>query len=321
MIELRHLTKRFGEIPAVHDLSFNVKPGETFALLGPNGSGKTTTLKCVVGLMAPTSGQVIVEGIDGRKRAREASRLLSFLPQRVAFHENLTAREVLEFYCRLRKLPLNRIDQVLEKSNLNFNGFADRPVSEFSGGMIQRLGIAVAILPDAPILVLDEPTISLDPGGMIGFRQFMGVLKREGKTIVFSSHVLADIELLADRVAVLAAGRLLAVQSVQALRSELATSSRVRVVLLNPEERFVQAAAEAGATEARLVNDTLLVASKPDARLAILRAIQEAGALIERFSTEEPSLEEVYLRYVNEDNPAGLVADCGGMPDRASTAG
>jgi Cu-processing system ATP-binding protein len=221
MIQIKNLTKTFGKFVAVNDLSCEVHDGETFALLGPNGSGKSTTLKCLVGLTVPTSGELRVNGFDLWKRGREARQLISYLPQRVSFHDSLTAREVMAFYGRLRRLPPRRVDEVLADPRFHFNGFADRPVGEFSGGMVQRLGLAVACLPDAPILILDEPTISLDPAGAIRFREFLLALKREGKTIVFSSHMLADVEQLADRVAILVDGRLVALEEIGALRAQI----------------------------------------------------------------------------------------------------
>jgi len=323
MIEVKQLTKKFGHFTAVEDISFQVKVGETFALLGPNGSGKTTILKCIAGLMLPTSGHISINGVDVWKNSREAKSLFSYLPQRVAFYENLTAREVLEFYCRLRKLPLDRIERVFEKFNFSFNGFADRLVSEFSGGMIQRLGIAVAFLPDAPLLLLDEPTASLDPEGGIKFRKLIATLKQEGKTILFSSHVLSDIEHLADRVAILVSGKLVAVQSVEALRNAIRVNSRMRLLLGNPNENFIKAALDAGAIEAKLLNTHLIVSSKPEGRLSILQALSDAGAIIERFSTEEPSLEEIYLKYIYEENSHNLTLTHShdGLSERATTAG
>lgn len=321
MIEVRHLSKRFGDVRAVEDLSLTIQAGEAFALLGPNGSGKTTTMKCVVGLTRPTSGEILVNGIDSWKQPREARRLLSYLPQRVSFHENLTGREILEFYCKLRNLPLSRTERVLEKPGLNLNGFIDRRIGELSGGMIQRLGIAIATLPDAPILVLDEPGISLDPEGAIGFRQFINALRAEGKTVVLSSHVLAEVELLADRLALLVGGRLLAVESIESLRNGVAARSRMRLLLLNPDRRFVGASVDAGATDATLIGTTLVISCKPEDRLPIMRAIERAGAKIERFSTEEPSLEEIYLGYINEKSPPGVPPDVGGLRHQAPKAG
>jgi Cu-processing system ATP-binding protein len=228
-IEVQNVTKRFGDFTALNDLSFTVQQGETIALLGPNGSGKTTSLKCLVGLTIPTSGKISIGGHDLRIHARQAKQLISYLPQRVAFPDQLTAREVLQFYCSLRRLPQQRIEETLATPSFHFNGFSDRAVSQFSGGMLQRLGLAVACLPNAPVLVLDEPTSSLDPEGAIQFRQFLASLKRQGKTIVFSSHVLNDVMQLADWVAILVGGRLVALQPVSALREELMRTSRLNI--------------------------------------------------------------------------------------------
>lgn len=302
MIEVNHLTKSFGQFTAVNDVSFQINDGETFALLGPNGSGKTTTLKCLVGLTVPTAGEIKVNGLDLWRDAREARRKMSFLPQRLSFHESLTAREVMEFYSDLRKLPAGRIDDVLHNSHFDFNGFCHKPVGELSGGMVQRLGLAVACLPDAPILLLDEPTVSLDPEGAIRFREFLASLKAAGKTIVFSSHVLADVERLADRVAILVNGRLVAIESIAALREELMRSCRMRIVMANPNAQWIEAAREAGASEALLEGDALLITSRAEDRMEILRAIEAAGGSVARFATEELSLEDIYLNYIHAEN-------------------
>jgi ABC-type multidrug transport system ATPase subunit len=220
MIKVINLTKRFGDFIAVDDVSFSVRDGETLALLGPNGSGKSTILKCIAGLVIPSSGEVVI-GTSASANGLIGRRMLSYLPQRIDFHRCLTAGEVLEFYCRLRQMPLSRIDDVLHRSEFDFNGFSKKRVSELSGGMIQRLGLAVACLADAPILLLDEPTVSLDPKGTITFRRFLKQLKSQGRTIIFTSHMLADVAELADRVAILVNGKLAAIESVGNLRSDL----------------------------------------------------------------------------------------------------
>jgi len=275
-------------------------PGETFALLGPNGSGKTTSLKCMVGLTIPTSGTIAIGNCDLRQQARQARRFVSYLPQRVAFHEQLTAREVLGFYCRLRRLPDNRIEETLNTPNFHFNGFSDKAVGQFSGGMIQRLGLAVACLPNAPVLVLDEPTSSLDPEGAIQFREFLASLKRAGKTIIFSSHALADVEQLADRVAILVGGRLVALDSVATLREELMRTSQMRVVLNKSDEWVIQTARTAGAANVYADGNALVVRCQPQERFEILRAINEAGGCVAHFATEGLSIEHIYMRYVNQ---------------------
>jgi ABC-type multidrug transport system ATPase subunit len=298
MIQVNHLTKQFGEFMAVNDVSFEINASETFALLGPNGSGKTTALKCLVGLMPPTSGEIKVKGLDVWNDARRARSLMSYLPQHVNFHDNLTAREVMQFYCRLRKLPETRIETVMQGSHFHFNGFTDKPVQQFSGGMLQRLGLAVACLPDAPILLLDEPTASLDPERAIQFREFLQTQKQAGKTIVFTSHVLADVEQLADRVAILVEGKLVALESINTLREGLMLSSQMRVVLPEANDKLMEAALLAGAREAVWQGTSLLITSAPEARMDILAAINAAGGNIVRFATEEPSLEDIYLNYI-----------------------
>lgn len=299
-ISVRNLSKKFKDFMALNDVSFDVEDGETFALLGPNGSGKTTTLKCMVGLTRPTSGTVSVGGFDLLRNSREAKQLMSFLPQRLSFSDQLTGRDVLEFYCRLRRLPPQRIEETLNTPNFHFNGFFDKSTSQFSGGMNQRLGLAVACLPNAPVLVLDEPTVSLDPKGAIQFREFLASLKRKGKTVVFSSHMLADVEQLADRVAIMVGGKLVAVQSIGALREELMRSSRMRVLVTNPSERLLAAVRACGVEDIRIQDNSLVITSRSEDRLHILRALETAGGQIASFATEELSLEDIYLKYVGE---------------------
>lgn len=297
-IQVKSLTKKFNDFVAINDVSFDIERGETFALLGPNGSGKTTTLKCLVGLTLPTSGTIVIDGLDISHHARKAKQFMSFLPQRVCFSDQLTGREVLEFYCRLRRIPSRRIDETLNTPDFHFNGFFDKSIGQFSGGMTQRLGLAVACLPDAPILVLDEPTVSLDPNGAIEFREFLGGLKRKGKTIVFSSHMLADVEQLADRVGIMVQGKLVAVQSIAALREELMFSARMCVKLAQVNSTLIEAAQRAGATGVERAGQSLLIMARPQIRLEILRAIELAGGQIESFGIEELSLEDIYLKYV-----------------------
>ena len=301
-IQVRNLTKKFKNFVAVNDVSFDIERGETFALLGPNGSGKTTTLKCLVGLTLPSGGRITIDGLDISRKGREAKRLMSYLPQRLNFSDQLTGREVLEFFCSLRRIPLQRIEETLQSPDFHFNGFFDKPVGEFSGGMTQRLGLAVACLPDAPVLVLDEPTVSLDPSGAIEFREFLFSLKAQGKTVVFSSHMLPDVEQLADRVAIMVGGRLVALQSIAALRDELMSSARMRITVAQQDSRWIEAANRAGAMDVKIEDRSIALRSSPAARFEILRAIESAGGKITNFGTEDLSLEDIYLRYVNDSS-------------------
>lgn len=297
MIEVRNLTKRYGDHVAVNDVSFTVNPGETFALLGPNGSGKTTLLKCLVGLVTPTQGEIRVDQFDIWESGRQARNQFSYLPQRVTFPESLTAREVLSFYSRLRRIRSSRVEELLAMPQFHFNGFSNKPVSQYSGGMVQRLGIAVACLPDAPILILDEPTVSLDPEGALHFRKFLAALKGAGKTLLFSSHVLADVEQLADRVGIMLGGKLVALEAISGLREGVMRAGRMRVEMASSNPKHAEAACQAGARAVERQENALLITSMPEDRLQILRAIETAGGVIVRFASQEPSLEDIYLQY------------------------
>ena len=318
--EVHNLSKRFGTFLALKDVSFTVRPGEAFALLGPNGSGKTTTLKSIAGLVPPTSGQVLVEGIDAWKCPREAKSRLSYLPQRVAFPENLTAHEVLEFYCRLRRVPTSRAAEALSRAGLNRAECGSKAVGTFSGGMSQRLGLAVALLAEANILILDEPTASLDPEGAAAFRNTIELLKRGGTTVVFSSHVLSDVEVLADRVALLLDGRLVAIESVDELRRVLRLGAATRTMLRCADELALRVARRAGATDASIDGRVLTFTSDAGDRVSILRSLEEAGCGVESFSTEDASLQKVYLRYIHENSSDHRVDGARGVPERAAAA-
>ena len=312
MIEVRGLSKTFAGLQAVQSVSFRVNEGDSLALLGPNGSGKTTTLKCLAGLSSPTAGQILIHGNDIASDAVTAKTFFSYLPQRVAFPEQTTAREVLQFFCRLRHLPLSRAAEAFER--WGFGQTSGSLVSDFSGGMLQRLGIAVATLPDAPILLLDEPTASLDPEGAAEFRSFVSAQRQAGKTIVFSTHILSDVDRLADRVAFLVGGRLIALDSVASLRS----NALLNVKLHNPQKRFREVALAAGAVEAWPAIEGLKISAAAARCYLVLRALEEAGARIAGFVSEEPTLEEIYLRYVDED-PVDSHPVCGGRLQDALT--
>lgn len=303
MIHIQNLTKRYGKITAVDNLSLRVLKGEVLALLGPNGSGKSTTLKALVGLVRPSGGSLEIGGYDICKEPQKAKELLSYLPQRASFPGQLSVEEVVRFYASLRGVASERVQAVLEQ--MRFNGLSGRTVSELSGGMRQRLGLAVAYLPDAPVLVLDEPTASLDPEGGIDFHDFISHVKSEGKTILFSTHVMSDVEHLADRVAILVDGKRVALESADSLRRSCIAQTTFRIVLAHPDRVFVHVASEAGATEVILQRNVLLMKAAAGTRVGILRTLEAAGAEIEEFSTQPASLEEIYLRYMHGDPANG----------------
>src|SRR5690606_36159209 len=212
-------TKEFGRLTAVSGLDLVVHRGETLALIGPNGSGKSTTLKASLGLLRPTRGAVSVDGYDTVQQGRAARSRLGYLPQGMSFPEGYTAREVMRYFARLRRVDEDEVPVLLDRVDLL--AAADRTAASFSGGMKQRLGLALALLGRPPAIVLDEPTAALDPSGSLAVRDLMKEIRAEGITLLFSSHDLTEVAALADRVAVFVAGRLVGLGSVDELARSL----------------------------------------------------------------------------------------------------
>jgi Cu-processing system ATP-binding protein len=293
MISFRAFSKSFGTLAAVRSLDLEIGVGEVVALLGPNGSGKTTSLKAAAGLVAPTSGEVRLAGRPaGDPGARE---ILSFLPQRVSFPDSLSGREVLEFYRSLRGVAAPRVDDVLRFAALNGSGA--RPVGQYSGGMVQRLGLAVAMLPDAPVLLLDEPTAALDPDGLCAFYGLVGRRRSEGKTVFFTSHHLGDVERLADRFAVLVGGRLAATLTARELQDRLAERGVMRLRLDRRPTGLLESV-RALAPETATVGDELIVPGGASLRPAVLDLVRGAGAEIRGLTAEEGRLDTLYQELV-----------------------
>ncbi|MCG3193763.1 MAG: ABC transporter ATP-binding protein [Thermoanaerobaculia bacterium] len=293
MIRFASFGKAFGTHVAVTGLDLTIEGGETVALLGPNGSGKTTCLKAAAGLILPSSGQVLVDGIPAsRPKARQS---LSFLPQKVAFPEALTGLEVVEFYRKLRGAPAGRDREVLRFASLN--GASERFVGTYSGGMVQRLGLAVAALPDSPVLLLDEPTAALDPEGLCAFYALVEKRKKQGKTVLFTSHHLGDVERLADRFAVLVGGRLAAVLSSTELASRLAERGVLRLRLDRRPENLLEALRPLSPA-ATWSGDELILPGPASGRPALIDAVRAAGAGILSLTADEGRLDALYSELV-----------------------
>jgi Cu-processing system ATP-binding protein len=302
VIAFRAVTKLFGGHAAVAALSLEVAAGEAVALIGPNGSGKTTSLKAGAGLIRPTAGEVLL-GRPGRPASEpEARRSLSYLPQRVSFPDALTGSEVVDFYRRLRGAPAARAAEVLRFASLN--GAGARAVGTYSGGMTQRLGLAVAMLPDAPILLLDEPTAALDPDGLCAFYGLVQRRRQEGKTILFTSHQLGDAERLADRFAVLVDGRLAALLSATEMAVRLSDRGVMRL-RLDRRPPDLMSTLRPIAPRAVWAGDELVVPGPTTLRPAVLDRLRAAGLEIRALTVEEGRLDLLYSELVGRVEPGG----------------
>ncbi len=215
-----------------------------------------------------------------------AKRLLSFVPQRVAHPGLLTGRELLSFFARLKGAEAKRVDELLARFSLAED--AGRFTREYSGGMLQRLGLAIAFLVPVPLYVFDEPSLNLDPQGMTLLRELLSERKAEGATILFASHVLQHALDLADRAAVLAEGRLLRIEPVRVLEEQIAANVGVRVVLRETSARMLDAAVEAGARRVKCNGTQLSFFASAARRLGVIHAIESAGGQIAEFHTEAP---------------------------------
>lgn len=299
MIRFRGFGKQFGAHHAVSDLTLDVAPGEVVALLGPNGSGKTTSLKAAAGLVRPTSGTVTI-GEPPRAASDPGARTsCSYLPQKVSFAEALSGREVVEFYRAFRGVPAERSDEVLRFASLN--GASSRPVGTYSGGMVQRLGLAVAMLPDAPALLLDEPTAALDPEGLCAFYGLVERRKAAGRSVFFTSHQLGDAERLADRFAVLIGGRLAAEFGQRELAQRLADRGCMRVKLSRCPDDLLVAVRQLSRDAAwQATPRELVMPGAVSGRPAVLDVIRRHEVDIEGLTTEEGRLDALYRDLVRE---------------------
>jgi sodium transport system ATP-binding protein len=233
MIEFDRLSKRYGDLLAVDDLTLSVAPGEVYALLGANGAGKTTALRCLATLLRPTGGTARVGGFDVSEAPLEVRRRLGFLAASMGLYARLTPRELLRYFAELHQVPAaelsDRVDGGVERFGLA--EFADRLCGTLSTGQRQRVSIARAVVHDPPALVLDEPTLGLDVLSGETIYEFVREARSRGRAVVFSTHQMAEVELLADRVGIVARGRLVAEGTPAGLVAAAGADSLIRAFL------------------------------------------------------------------------------------------
>lgn len=284
MVQVRNLTKRFGKLTAVDNLSFHVAEGEIVALWGANGAGKTTVLRCILNL-TPYDGEISVAGLNAAKEGKAARQRIGFVPQELSFHDDMTVAETMTFYALLRKLGYDYDFQPL-LSRLALDTHTHKPVGELSGGLKQRLALALALLSDPPVLLLDEPTSSLDVAAREDFMELLLELKEAGKTMIFSSHRLEEMLALADRVLVMAEGRLEIECPPAQLMEHL---GRPLTMYLHMPGNGLAPAMEILTQHGLTVNQNgrgLWVRVKPDAKGEPLRLLYEAGIPVNNFELE-----------------------------------
>ena len=297
MIVARGVHKHYGSIHAVDGVDLDVQEGELFGLIGHNGAGKSTMFKMMLGLIPLTAGEIRIDGapVPGSD-FRAVRRKVGYLPENVVLYDNLTGAETLDFFARLKGVSPAQNAALLERVGLMHA--AKRRVREYSKGMRQRLGFAQALLGTPRILFLDEPTTGLDPEAIRGFYAILRQLKGEGVTMVITSHILAEIQERVDRLAIMAAGKVQATGTVQALREQmdLPLWFDVRVA---PEDfeavRNALGGLPVGAIEAR--DGRVAVQCARDAKMAVIAALASLNGKVRDLTVREPSLEDVFFGF------------------------
>ena len=296
MVRAEELVKRYGAVTAVDHLSFEVEAGETFALIGPNGAGKTTTLRLLLGLTRPEQGRIAIGDAGRPPRDPETRRDMGYVPQRVEFPPGRTVNEVLSFFADLRGLPRDAVGRALDRVGLR--SLAARRASELSGGYTQRLSLGQALLADPALLVLDEPTASLDPEATWEFRSLVEQLQREGKTIILCSHLLSEVERVADRVVILLEGRCAALERLDQLRARQVSATRLAIELSGDPAPALAALGRLGLSCEAWPDRGVMVETHNGRTLEALEAVRASGATVRAFELQRPTLEEIFLAVV-----------------------
>ncbi len=302
LLSTRQLTKRFGTRTAVDGVSFAIQPGEAVGLLGPNGAGKTTTISLLTGLLHADGGEVLLDGRPLTGDTDPRKRLLGLVPQELALYEELTARDNLAYFGALQGLRGPALSEAA-RSALGFVGLADRErdkVKTYSGGMKRRLNLAVALLHDPQLLLLDEPTVGVDPQSRNAIFENIEALRRRGKTILYTTHYMEEVERLCDRVIIMDHGRIIVDDSLAGLKQRGTSVNRLRVELAEVREgtwlESVRALSAVRAAEFDALTLELTVADIARGTTEVLACLQHHGLTVTGLATHQPSLEDVFLQ-------------------------
>jgi len=288
-LEAVNLTKIIGDRTIVDDVSFSLQPGEVFGFLGPNGAGKTTTIRMLVGLIKPTRGSVTVCGYDIRRDFERAMRCIGCIVENPDLYRFMTGRENLEHFARMLRVPHSEIERVAALVNLDHR--LHQRVGTYSLGMRQRLGIAQAMLGSPRVLILDEPANGLDPAGIREIRELIrGLAAERGMAVFVSSHLLAEIELTADRVAIIHKGKILRSGPVR----ELISNQRVMEIRVNDVDRAALLLRDRG-VELNIANDTLLANIEENEAPPLIAALTQNAIDVFHARQRVQSLEEMFL--------------------------
>ena len=306
LIETANLTKRYRDKVAVSELNLRVEEGEIFGFLGPNGAGKTTTILMLLGLTEPTAGSALVCGFSPTRQPLEVKKRVGYLPENPGFYEDLSARENLLYIARLNRIPemeaKRRVTHLLEIVGLAEDGL--RPVREFSRGMKQRLGIAEVLIKEPQAVVLDEPTLGIDPDGVTRILDLIVGLSRErGLTVLLSSHLLHQVQQICNRIGIIVKGKMIVQGELDQLGSAI-LKERQWNFLLEVDRKTDGLESELhsldGVAQMEPRSRGWFLRCTRDVRTEVLSLVTRRGLSLLQLRTEDPTLEEIYLKYFRE---------------------
>lgn len=300
-IRINSLSRRFGDVTAVDELNLEVKQGEVYGFLGPNGAGKSTTINMLLGFTPPTAGSATVLGHDIVDESLAIRRATGVLPEDVGVYERLTARKHLQFAVDT-KGATDDPDALLERVGLQ--EAADRKAGGFSTGMKQRLALAMALVGEPDLLILDEPSNGLDPNGAREMRQIILEEVDRGATVFFSSHIMEQVEAICDRVGVMRDGRLVAEDTIDSLKDQFDADSRlVLTVDTVPDGILSSLRSMASVSDAQVSGSDIVVSLRDsDQKAAIINTVEERGVKITDITSKEPSLEDLFAALTTSDS-------------------
>jgi ABC-2 type transport system ATP-binding protein len=298
-IQTAGLTKRFGEATAIEELDFAVESGEVFGFLGPNGAGKSTTINVLLGYMTPTDGSGTILGYDIESESRSIRRRIGVLPENVSPYDRLTAREHVESAARMKDANTDPTT-VLDRVGLDPDAW-DRVADGYSTGMSQRLALATALVGDPDLLILDEPQNGLDPVGMQEVRDIVQEEAEKGTTVFFSSHILPEVEAVADRVGIMRDGRMAAVDTVDGLRETAGGETTLELSVGEPVDR-ADLADVAGVRGVTLDGGRVrVVCDRPRTKIDVIKRLDEVAHVTD-FDVEDITLEALFNSYADEQD-------------------
>ncbi|MFA7191490.1 MAG: ABC transporter ATP-binding protein [Dehalococcoidales bacterium] len=296
VVETKNLTKRFGKIIAVDELSIEVFRGEVFGFLGPNGSGKSTTMGMILGLIAPTSGSVSVFGLDVTRHLPDILSRTGALTESTGFYPYLSGYENLRYFARITGgISGSRIEEVLEMVDLKSR--ANDPFSNYSLGMKQRLGLASALLGDPEFIILDEPTNGLDPAGMKEIRELITLLGQQGKTVFLNSHLLHEVQQVCDRVAIIKKGRVITQGSVKELLNQ---THVLQVKTTQTDDAFNLLSGMDWLKNISRNEERILLEVEPEYAYKVSAVLAEKGIYLTEMKYRENTLEDLFLELTGE---------------------